>query len=131
MDNKVRKEFNVKIRKVFLENSTKQCKRCCSIKNLEVHHIIPISDGGDNDFNNLIVLCKSCHNEWHKTEQHYLKFDDFIKKPPSEIDSIVMPRIMENEFLVSNFGYTKIRNLTFDIYKELNKSLLKLGEKVI
>lgn len=28
---------------------------------LDVHHIVPYLDGGSNEINNLISLCKSCH----------------------------------------------------------------------
>ena len=28
----------------------------------EVHHILPLSRGGDNDASNLMSLCKSCHS---------------------------------------------------------------------
>lgn len=28
----------------------------------EVHHIKPLSEGGTNDENNLMALCKSCHS---------------------------------------------------------------------
>jgi 5-methylcytosine-specific restriction protein A len=28
----------------------------------EVHHIKPLSQGGSNDFSNLMSLCKSCHS---------------------------------------------------------------------
>ncbi|MBR1807159.1 MAG: HNH endonuclease [Selenomonadaceae bacterium] len=28
----------------------------------EVHHIRPLSDGGTNDINNLMALCKPCHS---------------------------------------------------------------------
>lgn len=28
----------------------------------EVHHIKPLSDGGTNDLDNLMPLCKSCHS---------------------------------------------------------------------
>ena len=28
----------------------------------EVHHIIPLADGGTHDFSNLMSLCKSCHS---------------------------------------------------------------------
>ncbi len=31
----------------------------------EVHHILPISQGGMHDKNNLMALCKSCHNKIH------------------------------------------------------------------
>lgn len=31
----------------------------------EVHHILPVSQGGTHDRNNLMSLCKSCHNKIH------------------------------------------------------------------
>ncbi len=37
------------------------CHRCGSRENLNVHHIIPVKDGGTRDLKNLVVLCDSCH----------------------------------------------------------------------
>lgn len=31
----------------------------------EVHHIVPVSRGGTNSENNLMSLCRSCHNRKH------------------------------------------------------------------
>nr|DAZ60398.1 MAG TPA: HNH endonuclease [Caudoviricetes sp.] len=31
----------------------------------EVHHIVPVSRGGSNDFSNLMSLCQSCHTKKH------------------------------------------------------------------
>lgn len=31
----------------------------------EVHHILPLAEGGTNDKDNLISLCKSCHSRIH------------------------------------------------------------------
>lgn len=31
----------------------------------EVHHIVPISQGGTHERSNLMSLCKSCHNKIH------------------------------------------------------------------
>lgn len=33
---------------------------------LEVHHILPVSEGGGDEQQNLITLCKKCHRERHK-----------------------------------------------------------------
>ena len=41
-----------------------------------VHHIVPLEEGGTNDTDNLMSLCKSCHSKlhakrgdrWHKTQ---------------------------------------------------------------
>ena len=45
------------------------CERCFEQGILvpvdEVHHKVPISQGGTHDRNNLMSLCKSCHNKIH------------------------------------------------------------------
>ncbi|MCH7886137.1 MAG: HNH endonuclease [Planctomycetes bacterium] len=37
-----------------------QCKKQCGV-NIEVHHIVPEVDGGDDDIENAIPLCFDCH----------------------------------------------------------------------
>jgi 5-methylcytosine-specific restriction protein A len=32
----------------------------------EVHHIVPLSEGGTNDESNLMSLCRSCHEKIHR-----------------------------------------------------------------
>jgi len=32
---------------------------------LHAHHIVPLSDGGSNNQENLVTLCKECHNAVH------------------------------------------------------------------
>lgn len=32
---------------------------------LHAHHVTPISEGGSHDLDNLVTLCKSCHNDQH------------------------------------------------------------------
>ena len=40
-----------------------QCKREGRLTPAEeVHHIVPLADGGTNDAGNLMALCKSCHS---------------------------------------------------------------------
>ena len=36
----------------------------------EVHHIKPLSEGGTNDFENLMALCKSCHSRITMTTEN-------------------------------------------------------------
>ncbi len=39
---------------------------CCGYKFFEVHHIHSVSKGGDNEIENLILLCPNHHYEAHK-----------------------------------------------------------------
>ena len=45
------------------------CERCLSEGRLipadTVHHKIPVSEGGSDNFENLMSLCKACHNQIH------------------------------------------------------------------
>jgi len=52
------------IRKIILSKQ-KECQKCGSSENLEIHHVVPPK--GDRDlfynFSNLIVLCSNCHSK--------------------------------------------------------------------
>ena len=34
--------------------------------NMEVHHILPVAQGGGDEAQNLVSLCRSCHQKRHK-----------------------------------------------------------------
>ena len=38
-----------------------RCLLCEEFKPLEVHHLIPVKDGGSDDFDNAVSLCPNCH----------------------------------------------------------------------
>lgn len=62
-----------KTRQEVLERDNNQCQACGVGKNLDVHHIHPVSAGGPRfELNNLITLCDSHHKEW---EGLYLRPD--------------------------------------------------------
>lgn len=44
-----------------------RCTACGEtwVNYLEVHHIVPLGDGGTNDLSNLITLCRLCHAKAH------------------------------------------------------------------
>ena len=50
----------------ILLNEHKGCQKCGRTIGLEVHHIKPQSEGGNDEIENLQVLCGICHNEIHK-----------------------------------------------------------------
>lgn len=39
----------------------------------QVHHIVPLSQGGTHDESNLMSLCKSCHSKIHASEKDHWK----------------------------------------------------------
>lgn len=41
------------------------CEKCGRFIGCEVHHKIPISKGGEDDFPNYITLCFECHSKEH------------------------------------------------------------------
>jgi hypothetical protein len=50
------------LRNLFLKQKPK-CSACGSLKNLQVHHIIPfhVDKSKELDLKNLITLCRTCH----------------------------------------------------------------------
>jgi 5-methylcytosine-specific restriction endonuclease McrA len=48
---------------------------------ITVHHIIPKSHNSDftYDVNNGIVLCKECHDLWHKDHSNDVGMSQFVK----------------------------------------------------
>jgi 5-methylcytosine-specific restriction endonuclease McrA len=58
--------FKAKIRSEQLKiiadiDIIKQCGRCGTKENLELHHLFPIALGGTNDKRNFVYLCHDCH----------------------------------------------------------------------
>jgi 5-methylcytosine-specific restriction endonuclease McrA len=44
-----------------------RCQSCGQPTNLEVHHRVTRSQGGDDSEENLITLCAACHSNLHKS----------------------------------------------------------------
>lgn len=65
-----------KIRKAYAA-SHPFCEQCMKdgrfIPVEHVHHIIPLSEGGTHDPDNLMSLCKSCHSRIHAKMKTYWK----------------------------------------------------------
>ena len=52
--------------KLKLKVKQKAAFRCCRCQNIgiDVHHIIPIKDGGTDDIDNAAPLCQNCHDQF-------------------------------------------------------------------
>jgi hypothetical protein len=47
------------------ERDGKECKNCGNRDHLHLHHIAPLSKGGNNRIENLKLLCEKCHSKKH------------------------------------------------------------------
>lgn len=53
-----------------MERDGHKCRMCGTSRGLaDVHHIIKRSQGGGDDMDNLITLCRRCHNKQHAQVQ--------------------------------------------------------------
>ena len=41
---------------------------------LEVHHIVPVAEGGSDEPHNLILLCTECHAEAHRRREAFERY---------------------------------------------------------
>ena len=56
-----------------------RCEICGQyVSDLELHHKIPVSCGGDNSRDNLIWICHSCHKNEHRFNDNYMKMRTLI-----------------------------------------------------
>ena len=71
-------DFTNKVKKSALERSKFKCERCWSIYDLEFHHKLPLSMGGNSTLENCVVLCHNCHSFAPKDpilfEKYFIKF---------------------------------------------------------
>ncbi len=59
------------------------CLACSAEKDLEIDHIVPLSRGGTNEFENLQVLCGHCNRSKGQ------KAVDYRTDPPRDLESLV------------------------------------------
>ena len=63
-----RREMNAlteSMRETVKERDDYNCVRCAEGAELEVHHIVPIAQGGVTNLSNLATLCENCHEAAH------------------------------------------------------------------
>ena len=85
------------IRRKVLERDGARCQICGSNADLSVHHIIPLSEGGDSTMGNLRCLCFSCHQKEHGRRMPFIR----VKKTKIRIrhQPMYVPAILACEWL--------------------------------
>ena len=70
--NNCRKEI-AKNKESIIDYYNGQCEICKFnlVPLLEVHHILPLQQGGDNSLDNITCLCPNCHTIIHKFISHF------------------------------------------------------------
>lgn len=69
----IRPSSHVKIQKYVKQVESYQCLVCGVISRKSCgHHLIPYSQGGPANLQNMTTLCESCHRKYHRGE---LKID--------------------------------------------------------
>lgn len=65
---RLRMKSNLSIKRDFLEFMISEpCEICkWNETSCDVHHILPVSESGKNELNNLITLCPNCHRKVHR-----------------------------------------------------------------
>ena len=135
----MRKQIHPRQKQKILEQHNFTCCSCGATDNfkaLEIDHIISIKDGGDNETNNLQVLCYECNMEkrWSKLGKYK------ENKSPREVLKLIKDKIEEYKdltwyefkiiftqepiFKISKVGLMDIYDLFLDI-----KGIKRKGNK--
>ena len=75
------------------------CKKTAPFKKsngqpfLEVHHVVPMSEGGADTIENVVALCPNCHREAH--------FGSVTQRLPNEPLAVSFKKIEQSEFNLS------------------------------
>ena len=59
----------------IVERDDNQCQKCGAEKKLGIHHVVSLREGGTNDPDNLVTLCRSCHMTLHHKQGDMPKWD--------------------------------------------------------
>jgi len=93
-------------RKDKVRSNQQFCEECRQhIGPLHVHHIIPLSKGGNHKNENLKLLCEGCHSTVHGGRDFTYSYPD--EEPSSYIQRLRMLREAINNGQIVRFSYTR------------------------
>ena len=109
------------------------CAICGAKNNLDAHHILPVDDGGEHTQENLICLCRSCHERVHnkiykinpdKSFEIIIPEKDIIAKPAEYV------RLFEAQFKTKLYWNNGYGYYYFNNSKKTRISSKEIKEKV-
>ena len=122
---------NTKAFVLHRDNYTCQhCKGKSKDKRLHCHHVIFKTNGGSDEANNLIVLCKTCHNALHDNE-----FEIKVKGIKKRFVHATQMNVIRSQLLklvdsVETFGYiTKTNRESLGLSKSHSNDALVIASK--
>ena len=110
---------SITIRREIFHRDNHRCMKCGRSKQLEVHHILPVYQKGLNHPDNLITLCRKCHEE---APDEPFKFFNWCSKH-------LPPELERSKQLTKTFIFLIMRNPEFKDIEE-SKMISKISEKV-
>jgi len=63
---KIRKSWMYRLTRDLIKSDRRNCESCGTRSHLEMHHIVPLSNGGTEMEENIKILCHTCHMEEHE-----------------------------------------------------------------
>lgn len=143
-----RMQFNSVQRQYILGKSDCRCAHCgigLNTKTMTVDHIVPISNGGDNEEYNLLALCEECNKaksdliynpgEYYRfIKPEYINaFNDYYKRLKSNVSSdylmkesfkqLYNPTELSVNLFLSSFKHTHNTSKSCEIAKQASQKL--------
>lgn len=125
------------LREIILDKYNYQCSICGQYGEIDVHHKIPIKEGGTNEIENLITLCRNCHENLHhfKFSNDSISFSDEygqqIKKSNECKKGYILLQAISNKYKLKIRYKTQKSNSSVEINERIIEPIqLKYGYEI-
>ncbi len=76
-----RTKIRAEIRDKLLVQVGHRCVRCLSdALEVDIHHMVPVAEGGANEEDNLVVLCPTCHRLVHRYKLSVRQLQEYKRR---------------------------------------------------
>lgn len=125
-----RKAFQ-EVKKLYRESHDPVCAKCGRYipwgkDGIDVHHIRALFDGGNNENDNLVPLCKQCHHDlhfWSGLEE--LPIDEWESVPPGTLMELCLMKYGKEYLIYMIDHWQEIKG----IHTECNRLDIRIEER--